>query len=99
MKRYLLLVVLALLAAPTVADLVINFTVVPLTLGDVIELSFTRSGNDLQSVLTYEMKTDTGEVYRRGGNSVLLTGAQKTAIVNYLNNVALPAANAAEGLE
>ncbi len=101
MKRLLALAfVLALLAVQARADLLIDITVVPLVLADVIELSITSAGGgDLRAVLTYEMKTDTGEVYKRGSNSEILTPAQRTAILNVLNNDFIPAANAAEGLE
>ncbi len=99
MKRLALILVLALLAAPIVADLVITVTVVPITIGDVIELSVVPAGGgQLEGVLTYEMKTDTGEVYKRSSNSEILTPAQRTAIINVLNNDFIPAANAAEGL-
>jgi hypothetical protein len=101
MKRRLLILVLVLsaLAVQARADLIINITVVPLVLGDVIELSITNAGGgDLRAVLTYEMKTDTGAVYKRGSNSQILTPAQKTAIMNVLNNDFIPAANVAEGL-
>lgn len=98
---YFALGVLALLAVPMTADLIINLTVVPLILGDVVELSITKAETpgDLKAVLTYEMKTDTGAVYKRGSNSQTLTPAQKTAIINVLNNDFIPAANVAEGLE
>ena len=48
MKRLALILALSLLAVPVVADLVINFTVVPIVLADVIELSITPAGGGNQ---------------------------------------------------
>ncbi len=97
MKR-LFILVLVLLAIPVMADLIVNFTVVPLVLADVVELSIVSAGSDLKAVLTYEMKTDSGAVYKRGAHSFILSPAQRTAVLNFINGDAIPAANVAEGL-
>lgn len=98
---YFVLVVLALLAVPMAADLIINFTVMSITLDDVKELSVTKAETpgDLKAVLTYEMKTDTGTVYKPGSHGIILNPAQKTAMLNFINGTMIPAANIAEGLE
>ncbi len=99
MKRYALILILALLAAPTVADLIINFTAVPIGLADAIELSITPAGGgDLMAILTYEIKKDTGEVWKSSSHSVILTPPQETAVLQFLNDFMIPAANTAEGL-
>lgn len=96
---YLALGVVGLLAGLVAADLIINITVVPLVLTDVIELSITREvSNDLRAVLTYEMKTDTGAVHKQSSHDFILTPAQRTVVLGFLNDSAIPAANVAENL-
>ena len=96
-----ILAIFALLAVPMAADLIISFTVVPIVLADVIELSIvaTDTPGELQAVLTYQMKLNTGEDYERGSHRFVLNGPETTAVLSFLNGSAIPKANAAEGIQ
>ncbi len=96
---FFVLAVFAFVAIASTASLFISVTVVPLVMADVIELSVSVADEpgQLQAVLTYEMKTDTGDPYHHGSNMVILSPSQRTAVLAFIADL-IDDANVAEGL-
>lgn len=103
MKRLLIAIVLSagvLLAWPAVADLVVSYTLRPVTAADISQVVF-RPGNaagDIVGVGYFNVKDSNGVVKEQGSVSVDLNAAQKTALINFINANISPAFNTQRGL-
>lgn len=95
-----LLVVAVLAAWPAVADLAVSYTLKPVTLNDMVSVSFVRGrgAGDIIATGVFNVKDATGTVREQGQVEINLTGQAKTDLITWLNARVVPAYNAQRGL-
>lgn len=109
MRTHQRLVVAILLSAalfaawPAIADLVVNFTLKPVTASDCLSVSVIRQTNGqggtvLVTTFTFEVKDAGGVVRETGATSLQLSPAQASSLATFITNNGVPAFNTKRGL-
>lgn len=98
-----LLVALFVWAAPSLAVLLVSYTLQPVTASDCIGISVTKQtdgegGSVLVTTFTFAVRDENGIIRETGATTMQLTPAQQATLATFVTNNGVPAFNTQRGL-